>query len=263
MKKFSKRFLKEVLGFNEEEIKLTMECQRKFPELLTNEAKEIDSARELYLKLGLKETNWSRWSKKNILNNEFFKENIDWKSLFFKTNGDKSRSEGNFAKDFSISIEMAKHLSMMARTENSYRFRQYFILIEKSIRGLQEHNEVREPEKENYNLMKEAIVKDYSSKHDNVTEFDINYLMIRESNMINQNLLGFKANEVRSKLGYVDKETREHLEISNNKIINELEIIIIGLVTAGVEFDERNKIIKNICDKKYKHVKEEFVNKII
>ncbi|WP_061343334.1 hypothetical protein [Clostridium botulinum] len=111
--------------------------------------------------------------------------------------------------------------------------------------------------------MKEAIVKDYSSKHDNVTEFDINYLMIRESNMINQNLLGFKANEVRSKLGYVDKETREHLEISNNKIINELEIIIIGLVTAGVEFDERNKIIKNICDKKYKHVKEEFVNKII
>ncbi|WP_243108719.1 antA/AntB antirepressor family protein [Clostridium rectalis] len=251
MKKFSKRFLKEVLGFNEEEVKLTMECQRKFPELLINEAKEIDSARELYLKLGLKETNWSRWSKKNILNNEFFKENIDWKSLFFKTNGDKSRSEGNFAKDFSISIEMAKHLSMMARTENSYRFRQYFILIEKSIRGLQQHNEVREPEKENYNLMKEAIIKDYSSKHNNVTEFDINYLMIRESNMINQNLLGFKANEVRSKLGYVDKETREHLQIKHNKAIDFLQNMIIGLVTAGVIFEERSKIIENICKSQY------------
>lgn len=78
MEKFTKRFLKEVLQFTEEEQKLVMEVQRKFPELLLNDGEFVDSARHLYLELGLNESNYSKWYKKNIINNEFFLEDKDW-----------------------------------------------------------------------------------------------------------------------------------------------------------------------------------------
>ena len=44
-------------------------------EVKTNkQGKQIVSARDLYLGLGLDKSNWKRWSNKNIKQNEFFKE---------------------------------------------------------------------------------------------------------------------------------------------------------------------------------------------
>lgn len=42
------------------------------------EGKQLVSARELYLGLGLNKAVWSRWYKTNILENDFFKKNLDW-----------------------------------------------------------------------------------------------------------------------------------------------------------------------------------------
>lgn len=40
--------------------------------------KDVVSAKELYDGLGLNRSEWSRWYKRNIEENEFFKENVDW-----------------------------------------------------------------------------------------------------------------------------------------------------------------------------------------
>lgn len=89
--------------------------------------KKLVSARELHDGLGLDKTHWSRWYPKNIKGNEFFKENKDWVGL-------ASMANGNETMDFAISIDFAKHIAMMARTNKSHEYRNYFIAIEKQLK---------------------------------------------------------------------------------------------------------------------------------
>lgn len=93
------------------------------------EGKQLVSARELYLGLGLNKAVWSRWYKKNITEKEFFSENIDWIRV-------QHDVEGNEVQDFVISLDFAKHIAMMARTEKSHEYRNYFIECENAIQRL-------------------------------------------------------------------------------------------------------------------------------
>lgn len=69
-----------------------------------------------------------RWLNGNIIENEFFKENIDWTKVSLEVTG-------NLTTDFAISIEFAKHIAMMARTEKSHQYRNYFIECEKKAKN--------------------------------------------------------------------------------------------------------------------------------
>ena len=91
----------------------------------TNEqGQKLVSARELYLGLELNKAHWKRWSNQNIIENDFFKENEDWVGFTIMVNGNKTQ-------DFAISLEFAKHIAMMARTEKSHEYRNYFLECEK------------------------------------------------------------------------------------------------------------------------------------
>lgn len=85
------------------------------------------SARELYEFLGFDKSNWAKWYRKNIENNEFAFENVDYQTFVLSTNG-------NETKDFALSIEFAKKISMMARTEKGEEARRYFIECEKQLK---------------------------------------------------------------------------------------------------------------------------------
>lgn len=98
----------------------------------TNEqGQQLVNARELYLGLGLDKSQWSRWYKKNIQENEFFLENNDWVVLDTMTTTEKG---GQVAKNFAISLDFAKHIAMMARTEKSHEYRNYFIQCERKLK---------------------------------------------------------------------------------------------------------------------------------
>jgi len=84
---------------------------------------KIVSARELYQKLGYDLSQWSRWYKKNIVNNNFAIENEDWVGFDIKSNG-------NDTKDFALRLDFAKRLSMMAKTQVGDDYRKYFIACE-------------------------------------------------------------------------------------------------------------------------------------
>lgn len=64
--------------------------------------------------------------------------------------------------------------------------------------------------------------------------------------------------DIKLKLGYLDKQTRNHLAIDINKAIDSLQKMDINLLTCNVNFEGRNNMIKQICDSDYKHIKEEF-----
>lgn len=248
MKKFTKQFLSEVLQFNVEEVKLVMEAQRKFPELLVNEGEKVKSAKNLYSELGLNIAHWKRWYVKNITNNEFFKESVDWQGFALMVNG-------NETMDFTISIEFAKHLSMQGKSLSSHKVRSYFILIEKAVKGIQGHLLIREPEKVGYKEMKQNIEKWCDvNKYDKTLEI----FYTREADMLNENLIGMKASEIKTYIGYKDKETREHLTLETNKALYELQLLNCSLLMANLDFNTRKNIIKTTCENKYKDL---YINK--
>lgn len=85
------------------------------------DGKKAVSARELYDFLGFASQHWANWYKKNIVNNSFALENEDWMQLPLS-----GRSI-----DFALTIDFAKKICMLSRTETGEEIRNYFIEVEK------------------------------------------------------------------------------------------------------------------------------------
>nr|WP_312578245.1 antA/AntB antirepressor family protein [Sedimentibacter sp.] len=83
------------------------------------------TARKLYGFLELDKSNYSKWCKRNILENEFAEEGIDFYS-YQKTN----EGRGNFAEDYKLTSAFAKKLSMTAKNKKGEQARDYFIKVE-------------------------------------------------------------------------------------------------------------------------------------
>jgi phage anti-repressor protein len=92
----------------------------------TEGGKRAVSAKQLYENLGYKGNQFSRWSKKNIVNNPFAVEKIDWIGLDINV-------EGNIIPDYVLTLDMAKTICMMSRTEVGHKIRMYFIAAEKKL----------------------------------------------------------------------------------------------------------------------------------
>jgi phage anti-repressor protein len=93
---------------------------------INEKGQQLVSAKELYLSLGFDKSNWASWSKKNIIDNPFSIENEDWVGFVVSKNG-------NLTKEFALTIEFAKRVSMMARTEKGEELRKYFIECENKL----------------------------------------------------------------------------------------------------------------------------------
>lgn len=83
----------------------------------------MTTARALYEFLSGEKSHFSRWAEKNIENNEFFEENKDWWGFAIVANG-------NNCKDYRLTTDFAKHLSMESHSSKGKIARQYFITVE-------------------------------------------------------------------------------------------------------------------------------------
>lgn len=88
--------------------------------------KQVVSARELYDALGFNSAHWAKWYNKNILKNQFAIEDVDYTALTLGVNVNKTEK-----KDFALTLDFAKKLSMMARTDKGDQVRDYFLACEK------------------------------------------------------------------------------------------------------------------------------------
>ena len=107
------------------------------------------SARELHEKLEVK-ARFNDWIQRMI---EYgFQENIDYVAVTQK----KVTAQGNESSYFEyfISIDMAKEICMIQRSEIGRKFRQYFINCEKA---LLEHKSLRDKSKRERNLFTENL----------------------------------------------------------------------------------------------------------
>lgn len=83
----------------------------------------MTTARQLYEFLGLAKSQFSRWAKANILENAFAEENVDYQGFDINV-------EGNPTKDYKLTSDFAKKLSMTAKNEKGEQARNYFVSIE-------------------------------------------------------------------------------------------------------------------------------------
>lgn len=98
-----------------------------------DEGKQLVSARELHEKLILeegKEERFSQWFKRHLQYG--FEENIDFTSvkIFTVVNNGAKRE----LQDYAITIDMAKEICMLQKSDKGREFRKYFIECEKKLK---------------------------------------------------------------------------------------------------------------------------------
>lgn len=94
------------------------------------DGKQLVSAKELYKNLGLASQHYAKWYEKNLISNDFAINGEDYIEL-----PQRGRS-----KDFAITIDFAKRISMMSKTEKGEEIRKYFIECESIAKDMKEIN---------------------------------------------------------------------------------------------------------------------------
>lgn len=170
------------------------------------DGKQLVSARELYNYLGLSSSQWKRWYEKNIIKNDFVSEGIDYEGFDIKANG-------NTTKDFAITLDFAKRISMMAKTVTGDKVRSYFIECETIAKDLQEINKRKLPSnlKEAYLALaqaeeeKEQLLiqnENLNTVLDNLLEW-VSIIKVCEHNKVKESVFNWRKLKNKSnELGY-------------------------------------------------------------
>ena len=253
-KVFTEEELKEKLGMGQEDIQVVLEYQDKFPELLQEKERFCIDAEKLHKQLGLKKA-FTTWIKQYTDKNNKYNFLID-KDFSFSLQG-KVQKEGNReikrqVKIYTLTIDIAKHICLLTGTKEAEMIRKYFIIIEKTLRNYEEWDKIRNPQRENANKLKSELKLWAIRNH---FDADYNGLYSREFNLLNVCLTGLTALEIKSYIGFTDKQTREHLEIEINKALDFIQTFDINLIKLNKSFEDRSEMIKQICDITYPNLK--------
>jgi phage anti-repressor protein len=95
------------------------------------EADNTVSARNVYEFLELRKADYSRWSRKNIVDNEFAAENVDFMPFVVKDERNPKPTT-----DYKLSVSFAKKLCMASNTARGEHARDYFILVEEKLKTI-------------------------------------------------------------------------------------------------------------------------------
>ena len=112
----------------------------------------MTTARALYEFLEMPAQNFARWAKTNIETNEFYEENKDWWGFFIVKNGNECR-------DYRLTTDFAKHLSMESHSAKGKSARQYFVAVEDKAKEMAINRSQLSPELQMFLKMGEAMAK--------------------------------------------------------------------------------------------------------
>lgn len=93
----------------------------------------MTTARKLYEFLNLNPAHYSRWCKKNITDNEFAEENVDFWA--FTLNGERNFNPKP-TQDFKLTAHFAKKLSMKGTGERAEQAREYFTRLDEKMKEI-------------------------------------------------------------------------------------------------------------------------------
>lgn len=92
----------------------------------------MTTLRNLYEFLGLNLSHYSSWCKRNIINNPFATEGIDY--IPFRLESENPKIGGRPTTDYKLTSDFAKQLSMTVKNERGQEARKYFIACEQGLK---------------------------------------------------------------------------------------------------------------------------------
>ncbi len=101
------------------------------------------TAKALYEFLELDKSNYSRWCKKNILENSFAEENIDFWAFVIN-----DEWGGQATTDYKLTASFAKKLAMSSQTERGEQAREYFLKVEQRLKQTVSQKRIVDDEKQ-------------------------------------------------------------------------------------------------------------------
>ena len=204
--------------------------------ITTNEdGQQLVSAKELHEFLGLSK-HLTQWIKPyiNERNDYGFIENVD----FTRIDGEVNPTNGIPTIDYAITINMAKELSMLSKTEKGKQARKYFIKCEEKLKEEMQNKELTEadrivkllnviPESERGKYMLELVDRFYPIGNSN--EAKAKYEPRINKNKLNYDLFKKVLNDCYDK-AYIDNKVHKGIEyVVIDKKILEREFISIGI----------------------------------
>ena len=217
-------------------------------EVIGDEYVRAVSGRDLYDSLGLNKTHWKRWYEKNIVNNKNVSENVHWVGFAMMANGNETR-------DFAITLDFAKHISMMADTDAGRTARDYFVACEKELKELNEqfnqkqmYRQIAREEAYPMLLAFDECAEETGRKvsnYDHSTEFD----------MLNSIVLGTTAQGYKyaNNIPLHESSIRDYLSPTQLEAVAFLQNANTLMLEEG-EYDRdlRRARLQRLCDKKFK-----------
>lgn len=257
--KFSRKEL-ERIGRNEEEIELVMKYQKKLPVLIENNNVEQFSidARLLWEQLDKPQGDFSHWINRKIINkvvktsdgnkHKLFTESIDFTS-FVKTV--EAENTNITTKEYLLTIDCAKNVSMMENTESGSLCRRYFILMEQIVSDNKNWLAIRDPEKVEYKKMsKEIDAWCYRiwGHHASRSEYAV------EADMLNVIVSGKTSQQLKSEYGVAINELiRDYLKKEHNEELLFLEEQNQVLLLMNMGFTEQKNMLTKMHQVKFRN----------
>lgn len=217
--------------------------------IIERQDKQLVSARELYNFLELEKSNFSRWLKKNITNNDFLIEDEDYVKT--DTNVSKDTFSGLVIKDevntdlvdFYLTLDSAKKLAMLSRSKKGEQVRQYFLNCEKVAKKILQQKtniawqEARKLTKDNYAPMSEALRLQREEEGKETKPFHYS----NEASLICKVLTGLTPKKYREL--YAVGAVREALTKEELVWLNRLQSMNTGLIAIGQDYNERKSFL--------------------
>lgn len=126
----SKTTTKPVTNLPESNSNLNASSQTPIEIALKIDENGMTSLKNLYEFLELEPKNYSRWCKRNIINNPFATENID----YIVVRQMEERPNPNPTYDYKLTSDFAKQLSMTVKNERGQEVRKYFIACKQGLK---------------------------------------------------------------------------------------------------------------------------------
>lgn len=149
----------------------------------------MTTARALYEFLEMPPQNFARWAKTNIEDNEFYEENSDWWGFFIVKNG-------NECKDYRLTTDFAKHLSMESHSARGKEARQYFVTVEDKAKETAINRQQLSPQMQMIMGMVESLAKqelEQKRQSEKLQRIEDNQKVISDTLQKSDNAEDFKA----------------------------------------------------------------------
>lgn len=131
---------------------------------------------KLYNFLEINPSNYSRWCRKNIINNPFANEGYDY--ISFRHHEENPSLGGRPKTDYKLTSDFAKQLCMTVRNERGKQARDYFIACEQGLKvattKLQERNDDIQALAQNVNTLVQKIDSVFNSLESRIVTLENN-----------------------------------------------------------------------------------------